>query len=306
MQAGGIAMQAAADAGDLLNVVTDSAIVRKAKDVVSTAAQTVATTAQTAATKAAAIGQRVLNAAMRANPIGLVITALTLLVAGVVLAYKRSATFRSIVTGALNAVRAAAGAVANAFRGVVTAVGQLLSGVRSRVGAVVSYVGDVPGKIKRGLGSVGTMLYGAGRDVISGLINGIKAMAGRAIDAAKGVVKGAVNGAKKLLGINSPSRVFRLIGQQTMEGLEDGIDGRRRSVLSTVNKLVRDVAKTPVTLELTDAKGKATVAPAGAYGEVSRLVHIDKIVVQLEAGMSQAEMGREYRKAIRAAEELGI
>jgi hypothetical protein len=47
--------------------------------------------------KVATIAQKIFNAAMRANPIGLIITAIALLVAGLVLAYKKSETFRRIV-----------------------------------------------------------------------------------------------------------------------------------------------------------------------------------------------------------------
>lgn len=58
--------------------------------------------------KAVAVGQRLINAAMRANPLGLVITALTALGAGLVLAYKKSATFRKIVNGAWAGIKAGA------------------------------------------------------------------------------------------------------------------------------------------------------------------------------------------------------
>ena len=60
-------------------------------------AYTASTRIMTAVTKGAAIAQKVFNAAMRANPIGLVITAIALLVAGFILAYKKSDTFRRIV-----------------------------------------------------------------------------------------------------------------------------------------------------------------------------------------------------------------
>lgn len=60
------------------------------------------------ATLAWAAAQKVLNLAMKANPIGLVITALTLLVGGLILAYKKSETFRKIVDGAFKAVGEAA------------------------------------------------------------------------------------------------------------------------------------------------------------------------------------------------------
>jgi TP901 family phage tail tape measure protein len=55
-------------------------------------------------TKAAAVAQAALNFVMTANPIGLVIVAVAALVAGLVIAYKRSETFRNIVNGAFKAV----------------------------------------------------------------------------------------------------------------------------------------------------------------------------------------------------------
>ncbi|NUO56023.1 MAG: hypothetical protein HOV78_05130 [Hamadaea sp.] len=81
------------------------------KGAVNTARQTAAAVVQkgamvagAVATNAMAIAQRALNLAMRLNPIGLVITAITLLVGGFILAYKRSETFRNIVQGAMRGV----------------------------------------------------------------------------------------------------------------------------------------------------------------------------------------------------------
>jgi len=67
-------------------------------------AQRVASVALSAVTKGMAAAQWLLNAAMSANPIGLVIAAIAALVAGLVYAYKNSETFRNIVDGALRAV----------------------------------------------------------------------------------------------------------------------------------------------------------------------------------------------------------
>lgn len=52
------------------------------------------------------------NAAMSANPIGLVVIAVAALVAGLIIAWRESETFRNIVTGAFDAVKVAAQAVA--------------------------------------------------------------------------------------------------------------------------------------------------------------------------------------------------
>ncbi|MFL1998348.1 hypothetical protein VYF65_004148 [Lysinibacillus irui] len=63
-----------------------------------------------------------------------------------------------------------------------------------------------------------------GKDIINGLIKGISAMTANAIESITGVVDGVVNTAKKLLGIHSPSRVFKQIGLWTGEGMVIGLD----------------------------------------------------------------------------------
>lgn len=73
------------------------------------------------ATKVWTAIQWLLNVALRANPIGLIITALALLAVGLVVAYKKSDTFRAIVQAALHAVETAALAVAHAFQALFTA-----------------------------------------------------------------------------------------------------------------------------------------------------------------------------------------
>ena len=66
-------------------------------------------------------------------------------------------------------------------------------------------------------------LFDIGKNIIQGLINGIKNMASSVVESIKGVVNGAIQGAKKLLGIHSPSRVFKQFGVYTGEGFVNGI-----------------------------------------------------------------------------------
>lgn len=70
-------------------------------------ASKVAMIATTVASKAMAIGIRLVNAAMRANPIGIVITLILGLVAILVLAYKKNETFRKIVDAVWKGIQAA-------------------------------------------------------------------------------------------------------------------------------------------------------------------------------------------------------
>jgi phage-related protein len=60
-----------------------------------------------AATAAWAAAQWILNAAMAANPVGLIVIAVAALAAGIILAYRHSATFRAIVGGAFDACKKA-------------------------------------------------------------------------------------------------------------------------------------------------------------------------------------------------------
>ena len=83
---------------------------RKALTVATTAgtgaqvANTAATKAGAVASKVAAAGQWLLNAALTANPIGLVIVGLVAFGAAMVLLWKKSETFRTVVTGAFKTV----------------------------------------------------------------------------------------------------------------------------------------------------------------------------------------------------------
>jgi hypothetical protein len=67
----------------------------------------------TVATQQQAIAQTGLNYAMRANPIGIVITAIALLGTAFVIAWQKSETFRAVVKASWDAIKTAAGAVAN-------------------------------------------------------------------------------------------------------------------------------------------------------------------------------------------------
>lgn len=106
--------------------------VSTARMVAQLAIQRGAMLAARAATLAMAAGQAILNAVMTANPIGIVIVAIAALVAGLVLAYNKSETFRTAVQTAARASKAAFDTVVNVIRVVIGAIGNMIS----RVGGV--------------------------------------------------------------------------------------------------------------------------------------------------------------------------
>lgn len=109
----------------------------KAAQAAATAVQTAwtaATSAGAVVSKVAAAGQWLLNAALSANPIGLVIVGIVALVAAIVIAYKKSETFRRIVQGA--------------FKGVQIAIGWVVTAIKAYAGWWVSTFRTVTGKVK--------------------------------------------------------------------------------------------------------------------------------------------------------------
>lgn len=81
--------------------------------------------------------------------------------------------------------------------------------------------------------------WNVGRNLIMGFVNGVKNAAGALIDAVGGAVQGAIDWAKGLLGIHSPSRVFRQFGEYTDEGFIIGVNNRASAVMKTVGNMAQ-------------------------------------------------------------------
>lgn len=84
----------------------------------------------TAATKAWALAQKALNISMFANPIGLIVLAVVALVAGFVLAYKKSDKFRAIVNAAGDAGKKAIGWVVDKTQALIDKVRDVIAWVK--------------------------------------------------------------------------------------------------------------------------------------------------------------------------------
>ena len=216
---------------------------------ISTARQTAASIAAKAAQLATAAAtavwtgaQWLLNAALNANPIGLVILAIAAFVGVIILAWKRSETFRVIVTAAFNGVKAAASAVWNWIKGawpglqavVVTPIQAAVTRVKTLWNDIKTKAREIPTAIKGAFSGAGTMLTDAGRNIVQGLWNGISGLAGWLVGKVQGFIASTVPGPiRRALGLASPSKLMRQYGQWTAQGLalglEDQTGGIRRA-----------------------------------------------------------------------------
>lgn len=146
--------------GDSLNLVMESTIVKSAR-------ARVMMVAQRGATIATAVAQRALNLAMRANPIGLIITAVTLLVAGLVLAYKKSETFRNIVQAAGRLGKEAFQKVVDVLSSLTRVASRVVGWVRDRIPAAIEVAKTIFGKI----GDAFTAPFQAVFDLVENIVN---------------------------------------------------------------------------------------------------------------------------------------
>lgn len=215
----------------------------------STAASVASRAAQMAATAATTVwtgAQWLLNAALTANPIGLVILAIVALVAAIIIAWKRSETFRRIVTGAFHAVKGAASAAWNWVKAnwplllaIITGpIGLAVRAVVKHWDTIKAKVRTVPKTIKDAFSNAKTLLTSAGRNVVTGLWDGIRGMGSWLRNKVNRFMLDNIPGpAKRALGIASPSRVMRRLARWVPQGVALGLDDGRSTVAAAAGRM---------------------------------------------------------------------
>lgn len=150
-----IATQFAAGAGDVLNLVAETTVGRYIATTAASVAHRAVTIAGTVATGAMTAAQTALNAVMALNPMAIVVITIAALVAGIILAYKHSETFREIVDGAFSKARDVVSAAADAVSDIIGWFRDLPDEAREAWEAVSKAVGD---KIDDAIGFVNDLL----------------------------------------------------------------------------------------------------------------------------------------------------
>lgn len=123
-------------------------------------------------------------------------------------------------------------AISSFFSGIWNGI---VSAVTGAVGQVISVVSSIYGKVMSVLSGAASWLVSVGKNIIQGLINGITSMIGNVMKAVGNVVNGAINWAKGILGVQSPSTVFRDIGMNTILGMIVGVKATQPALERTMN-----------------------------------------------------------------------
>lgn len=165
-----------------------------------------------------------LNAALAANPIGLIVLALAALVGAFVLAWKNSETFRDIVTGAWDAIKTAVGATIGWITGAISDAWDWLSHATSDTfNAVVDFFTGLPGRISDAIKSGASSLASAAGWIKDQLVNGVQAFAGLFIGVGSWIVSRVVDGIKTVAGFLADAAGW--IKNRLVDGLHAVADG---------------------------------------------------------------------------------
>jgi len=227
------------------------------------------------------------------NPIGLLVTAIGL---GALAVYKYWQPIKAFFVGFWQGLQEGLAPVAEALGPAFVAFGSALAplkpiwdGIASVLGTVWKWVTDLLTPINAtateldnatGAGKrfglwladiinffpqvIGNfMSFGA--NIMDGVINGVVSKVGALKEAIFGAANGAIDSFKDMLGIASPSKVFAVMGDQTMQGLTVGISRTQQEPLAEVNKLSKQLAGTAFVLGI-------SALPAAAMPDATRLI----------------------------------
>jgi phage-related protein len=150
--------------------------------------------------------------------------------------------FLTYIGGLPGKAISALGDLGSSIAGVATAAWDWYNrNVNTKVQEFLTYVGGIPGKVISGLGNLGSLLVNAGKDLIDGLLDGIKS---------------AWNSVKSLLGDltdmlpdwKGPASRDRSIlygsGRLVMQGFEDGLTSKFGDVRGTLGSFTTELSPT--------------------------------------------------------------
>jgi len=219
------------------------------------AVNTAATIAMTVATKAATLATKAFNLALKMNPIGIVITAVVALIAALVWFFTKTETGRALFEKFTGALRKGWETIKLAFQIVKKALGDFVGEWIRRFNIVREFFGKVVSAIPEAFTKLVERLKTIGKNIISGLLNGLKNAFTAVTDWIRGAAERVAGPFARLLGISSPSKVFMEFGENIGEGLVLGLESMEPAVESEITSLV----KIPDTPDMSDLSAQQSV-----------------------------------------------
>lgn len=123
------------------------------------------------------------------------------------------------------AARALLGLAANASLALARFVSSIQNGISNALGAL----GRFAGQAVAALGNLASRFFSAGGDIMRGLYNGVVSAAGAVLSYISGLASDVAATFASVLGISSPSKVFRELGGFTIDGFIQGMERRKKA-----------------------------------------------------------------------------
>lgn len=244
----------------------------------------------TGATKMWAAVQWLLNAALSANPIALVVIGIAALVAAIVVAWKKSDTFRRIVTGAFHAVLDAAKAAWNWVKqnwplllailtgpiGIaVLVIAKHWDSIKEGASSVFDFIKGIPAKI----GGLAHLFGDAGKALIGALFDGLLHAGGAIADFSRAIVNNIIDFLNKIL----PHHI----------GIHKGPFNLDVPLFPEIPHLAAGGIVTRPTLALIGESGPEAVVPLGRGGRMGGDVHIT-----INGALDPIAVGKQVQQAL--------
>lgn len=178
------------------------------------------------------------------------------------------------------------------------AVARALDGASQTIGNVIGFVKDIPNKIKDAIGDLGSLLYNAGKNLINGLWNGVKAAVPNFLGYLGGL---AVDIAKHKGPPEKDAVLLKPAGKLIMAGLGEGIKDGATDVMKMLDNFTLGIAGANVGVSTTSqniafSPGSVQVNFNGAVPTPEQAA---KVGMSVGAGIQSQLAVRNARLAVR-------
>lgn len=133
-------------------------------------------------------------------------------------------------------IRSVMNAIAAIFKSFASTVRTFVGYFSKGIGEIIGYFSSLGGKIRNALSGAASWLYNTGKNIVQGLVNGVRSMGGYLRNAILNLIPGPVRAiVAGALGIGSPSKVFMGYGKNVIEGFVIGLHGEQRALSNSLS-----------------------------------------------------------------------
>lgn len=244
-------------------------------------------------------GLRALSLALLTTPIGWMILGITALATAGYLLINHWDTVKAWMAGFWQSITSLTGegiaAIKGYFNGLPEPIKAVLSGVWDTIKTVFSW--SPIGLIVNNFDDIVSFFTGLpakfsslGEMTMDGLVKGITGKLAEVKETITNAASDAIGWFKDVLGIASPSKVFAVMGDQTMQGLTVGINRSQQEPLNEINKLSKQMAGTAFVLGISALPAAAMPNDVANQPSPAPIIQHREIVEQLSpAKLSQPE-----------------